>query len=68
VAEPARARGEADQADDREQAENHHRLVLAVFKNPAIFRLIYFCIQSGVYAINFWLPSIIKNLGFATTW
>ena len=39
----------------------------AVFANPAIwaFGLIYFCIQSGVYAINFWLPSIIKNLGFS---
>lgn len=38
-----------------------------MFKNPAIwaFGLIYFCIQSGVYAINFWLPSIIKNLGFS---
>ena len=43
--------------------------LLAVFKNPAIwaFGLIYFCIQSGVYAINFWLPSIIKNLGFSDT-
>ena len=41
--------------------------LLAVFKNPAIwaFGLIYFCIQSGVYAINFWLPSIIKNMGFS---
>jgi len=30
---------------------------------------IYFSIQMGVYAINFWLPSIIKSLGFesATT-
>ena len=27
--------------------------------------IIYFCIQSGVYAINFWLPSIIKDSGFA---
>ncbi|EJN05749.1 MFS transporter [Herbaspirillum sp. YR522] len=26
--------------------------------------LVYFCIQMGVYAINFWLPSIIKSLGF----
>ena len=43
--------------------------LLAVFKNPTIwaFGLIYFCIQSGVYAINFWLPSIIKNLGFSDT-
>ncbi|MDE1167289.1 MAG: MFS transporter [Pseudomonas sp.] len=38
----------------------------AVFANPLIWTLgfVYFCIQSGVYAINFWLPSIIKNLGF----
>ncbi len=59
---------EADQAED---AANKPRTVSdslgEVFKNPAIwaFGLIYFCIQSGVYAINFWLPSIIKNLGFS---
>ena len=45
--------------------------VLSVLTNPLIwtFGFIYFCIQSGVYAINFWLPSIIKSLGFesATT-
>jgi MFS family permease len=29
--------------------------------------LIYFCIQMGVYAINFWLPTIIKSLGFQST-
>ncbi|KQB52156.1 MFS transporter permease [Pseudomonas endophytica] len=65
-------------AHERDVLEADHRLdsanrpstasdsLLAVFKNPAIwaFGLIYFCIQSGVYAINFWLPSIIKNLGF----
>lgn len=40
--------------------------VLAVLTNPLIwtFGFVYFCIQSGVYAINFWLPSIIKSLGF----
>ena len=27
--------------------------------------MIYFCIQGGVYAINFWLPSIIKSSGIA---
>jgi D-galactonate transporter len=25
---------------------------------------VYFCIQSGVYAINFWLPSIIQASGY----
>ncbi|MFK3683443.1 MFS transporter [Pseudomonas sp. NPDC088890] len=40
--------------------------VLSVLTNPLIwtFGFVYFCIQSGVYAINFWLPSIIKNMGF----
>ncbi|MES2868579.1 MAG: MFS transporter [Pseudomonadota bacterium] len=66
-------------AHERAVLEADHRLdaankpattsdsLLAVFKNPAIwaFGLIYFCIQSGVYAINFWLPSIIKSLGFS---
>jgi MFS family permease len=37
----------------------------AVVRNPAIWLLglLYFCIQSGVYAINFWLPTIIKASG-----
>ncbi|MEG1080948.1 MAG: MFS transporter [Pseudomonas sp.] len=41
--------------------------LLSVFTNPMIwtFGFVYFCIQSGVYAINFWLPSIIKSLGFS---
>lgn len=36
-----------------------------VVRNPSVWilGLIYFCIQSGVYAINFWLPSIIKASG-----
>ena len=40
--------------------------MFAVLTNPLIwtFGFFYFCIQSGVYAINFWLPSIIKNMGF----
>jgi len=59
---------EADQATDLANKPKTTTDSLAeVFKNPAIwaFGLIYFCIQSGVYAINFWLPSIIKNLGFS---
>jgi sugar phosphate permease len=37
-----------------------------VLRNGSVWMLgiIYFCIQMGVYAINFWLPSIIKALGF----
>ncbi|WP_317202510.1 MFS transporter [Janthinobacterium sp.] len=38
----------------------------SVLRNANVWMLgaIYFCIQMGVYAINFWLPSIIKALGF----
>lgn len=36
-----------------------------MLRNPAVWMLgtVYFCIQSGVYAINFWLPSIIQGSG-----
>jgi D-galactonate transporter len=39
-----------------------------VLRNVNVWMLgvIYFCIQMGVYAINFWLPSIIKSLGYAS--
>ncbi|HTH16578.1 MAG TPA: MFS transporter [Magnetospirillum sp.] len=38
---------------------------LVALRKPSVWILgiIYFCIQSGVYAINFWLPSIIKGSG-----
>lgn len=38
-----------------------------VIRNPIIWGLggIYFCIQAGVYAVNFWMPSLIKASGFA---
>ena len=36
-----------------------------VLGNPSVWILgvIYFCIQCGVYSINFWLPTIIKSSG-----
>jgi D-galactonate transporter len=38
-----------------------------VLRNPTVWVLgmIYFCIQCGVYSINFWLPTIIKSSGIA---
>ena len=36
-------------------------------RNVWLLGLIYFCIQMGVYAINFWLPTIVKSLGFQST-
>ncbi|WP_287812302.1 MFS transporter, partial [Pseudomonas sp.] len=59
---------ESDLAEDARNKPAQQRDSLgAVFATPLIWvlGLIYFCIQSGVYAINFWLPSIIKNLGFS---
>lgn len=48
-------------------SQTTHESIGTVLSSPLIwtFGFVYFCIQSGVYAINFWLPSIIKNLGFA---
>jgi D-galactonate transporter len=63
-----RARVAADIAfDDRNRPAQGNTSVLAVLTMPFVWVLgfIYFCIQSGVYAINFWLPSIIKSLGFS---
>jgi D-galactonate transporter len=34
--------------------------------NVWMLGIIYFTIQMGVYAINFWLPSIIRALGFSS--
>lgn len=59
---------EADlRADEASKPKSTADSLGAVLRNPIIwaFGLVYFCIQSGVYAINFWLPSIIKSLGFA---
>ncbi len=30
-----------------------------------LLALIYFCLVAGVYGINFWLPSIVRGLGFS---
>jgi MFS family permease len=42
---------------------------MSVLRNGHVWMLgiIYFSIQMGVYAINFWLPSIIKALGFQSS-
>jgi sugar phosphate permease len=39
-----------------------------VLKSPILWALgaIYFCAQSGVYAINFWLPTVIKDSSLAS--
>ncbi|NGZ87217.1 MFS transporter [Duganella aceris] len=50
----------------RQAVSNVGQTLGAVLRNGSVWMLgvIYFCIQMGVYAINFWLPSIIKSLGF----
>ncbi|MGB7915152.1 MAG: MFS transporter, partial [Rhodomicrobium sp.] len=51
--------------DEKNQPATVSDTFSAVLRNPGVWVLgaIYFCIQSGVYAINFWLPSIIKDSG-----
>ncbi|MCF5277804.1 MFS transporter [Pseudomonas syringae] len=63
-----RQRVKTDITNDEQSRPVHGKSSVAfVLSMPFIWILgfIYFGIQSGVYAINFWLPSIIKNLGFS---
>jgi len=58
----------ADLAEDRRTATGQVAGSLgAVARSPIVWALglVYFCIQAGVYAVNFWLPSLIKDGGFA---
>jgi sugar phosphate permease len=54
--------------DERKRRETAHTsdTFASVLRNANVWMLglVYFCIQMGVYAINFWLPSIVKSLGF----
>jgi nitrate/nitrite transporter NarK len=57
---------------DEEQRKSHSHTgqsFASVLRNRHVWMLglIYFSVQMGVYAINFWLPSIIKSLGFRSS-
>jgi MFS family permease len=58
----------ADDERQRAQAPQAVQSTGSAFANPHVWMMgaIYFSIQMGVYALNFWLPSIIKALGFAS--
>jgi D-galactonate transporter len=58
---------DADEAARRAGSHAVHSFA-HVLRNGHVWLLglVYFSIQMGVYAINFWLPSIIKALGFAS--
>ena len=57
--------GDALAQDERTKPPTAATSLRNVLANPTIWMLglLYFCIQSGVYAINFWLPTIIKASG-----
>jgi MFS family permease len=57
---------ESDEQGRRASSHAVHSFA-GVLRNGHVWMLglVYFSIQMGVYAINFWLPSIIKALGFA---
>lgn len=59
---------EEDERTRRETAKTSETFA-SVLRNPNVWMLglVYFCIQMGVYAINFWLPTIVKSLGFHST-
>ncbi len=40
---------------------------LKAFRHPLVWKLclLYFCTMMGLYALSFWIPAIIKGLGWA---
>lgn len=54
------------QLDEKQKETTGDEFFASAFGNGRVWLLamVYFCIQMGVYAISFWLPSIIKSIGF----
>jgi MFS family permease len=54
-------------ADERDKPAAAVEGFAQVMRRPVVWALglVYFAIQSGVYAVNFWLPSIIRSSGLA---
>ncbi len=53
--------------EERERAEQgSSQHASQAFTNPVVWQLcaLYFCQMMGLYGISFWLPKIIKNLGW----
>lgn len=59
---------EEDERHRKASADAVHAFA-QVLLNARVWMLgaVYFSIQMGVYAINFWLPSIIKSMGFQSS-
>lgn len=53
--------------DERNASDEASGSLADAARDPGVWRLgaVYFCIQCGTYAINFWMPSIIKNSGLS---
>ena len=49
-----------------EQSAVPHHGLLAGFKTPAVWglSLVYFSFVLGLYGLNFWLPTMVKDLGY----
>jgi D-galactonate transporter len=56
----------ADDENQRRAINQTSESFASVLRNGQVWMLgvVYFCLQMGVYAINFWLPTIVKSLGF----
>lgn len=56
-------------AQTRGHAAAHHGSFLSVAADPRIYLMAfaYFCVICGIYAVNFWLPSILKADGVTDT-
>jgi sugar phosphate permease len=70
--EKAAMKAALDEDERQRKSHGHHaasQSFASVLRNGHVWMLglIYFSVQMGVYAINFWLPSIIKSLGFQSS-
>ncbi|QGZ65615.1 MFS transporter [Paraburkholderia acidisoli] len=56
-------------AQTRGNTAAHHGSFLSVAADPRIYLMAfaYFCVICGIYAVNFWLPSILKADGVTDT-
>jgi D-galactonate transporter len=54
------------QAVAAEQSSVPHHGLLAGFRTPAVWglALVYFSFVLGLYGLNFWLPTMVKDLGY----
>lgn len=52
--------------DELVEKQEQHKGILATLSHPRVWQLamVYFCIVVGLYGLSFWLPTIVKAMGY----